>query len=159
MCVSVQEAGEEVQGAHQDGQHQEQLHHRLPLHPCLHLVRHPQVWWVLPTSLLAALAAMVRHYVNRFAKKCTQSASSSLINVFWHFYWTQVYLGSDLWVRVSLTHRLVETSYTSFWNFIQVIDSIQLIQVTEKVTVSSGAIWWPNLELMQVTQPGGKICN
>ena len=69
MCVSVQEAGEEVQGADQDGQHQEQLHHRLPLHPCLHLVRHPQVWWVLPTSLLAALVAMVRHYVNRFAKK------------------------------------------------------------------------------------------
>ena len=43
---------------------------------------------------------------------------------------------------------------------IYVIDSIQVIQVyTEKVTVSSGAIWWPNLELMQVAPSGGQICN
>ena len=43
---------------------------------------------------------------------------------------------------------------------IYVIDSIQVIQVyTEKVTVSSGAIWWPNLELMQVAPSGGQLCN
>ena len=30
---------------------------------------------------------------------------------------------------------------------------------TEKVTVSSGAIWWPNLELMQVAPSGGQFCN
>ena len=43
---------------------------------------------------------------------------------------------------------------------IYVIDSIQVIQVyTEKVTVSSGAIWWPNLELMQVVPSGGQFCN
>ena len=38
----------------------------------------------------------------------------------------------------------------------QVIDSRLY---TEKVTVSSGAIWWPNLELMQVVPSGGQICN
>ena len=27
---------------------------------------------------------------------------------------------------------------------------------TEKVTVSSGAIWWPNLQVMQVAPPGGQ---
>ena len=36
----------------------------------------------------------------------------------------------------------------------QVIDSIQM----SKVIVSSGAIWWPNLELMQVAPSGGQIC-
>ena len=76
---SVQTAGEEVQGADQDGQDQEQLHHCLPLHPCLDIVRHPQVWWVVPTSLLAALVAIVRHY--RFAKKGRQQFSpTSLLN-------------------------------------------------------------------------------
>ena len=30
---------------------------------------------------------------------------------------------------------------------------------TEKVTISSGAIWWPNLQLMQVVPSGGQICN
>ena len=46
---------------------------------------------------------------------------------------------------------------------IYVIDSIQVIRViqvyTEKVTVFSGAIWWPNLELMQVAPSGGQIFN
>ena len=27
------------------------------------------------------------------------------------------------------------------------------------VIVSSGAIWWPNLQLMQVAPSGGQICN
>ena len=26
-------------------------------------------------------------------------------------------------------------------------------------TYASGAIWWPNLQLMQVVPSGGKICN
>ena len=27
------------------------------------------------------------------------------------------------------------------------------------MTISSGAIWWPNLQLMQVAPSGGQICN
>ena len=45
------------------------------------------------------------------------------------------------------------TSYTSY----RLFTSYRLY--TEKVTVSSGAIWWPNLELMQVVPSGGQICN
>ena len=30
---------------------------------------------------------------------------------------------------------------------------------TEMVTISSGAIWWPNLQLMQVAPIGGQICS
>ena len=49
---------------------------------------------------------------------------------------------------------------------IQVMDVIQVIE-SEKVTISSGqfgtdasgAIWWPNLQLMQVVSSGGQICN
>ena len=55
----------------------------------------------------------------------------------------------------------------------QVIQVIQAIQVkqfihvictsyriyTERVTISSCAIWWPNLQLMQVALSGGQICN
>ena len=53
---------------------------------------------------------------------------------------------------------------TDVFEVIQVIDSIQVIQVidsmyTEKVTISNAAIWWPNLELMQVVPSGGQICN
>ena len=54
---------------------------------------------------------------------------------------TQVYLGSDLWVRVSLQHLCA--SYASY-------ASIH----TEKVTISSGTIGWPNLQLMQLAPSG-----
>merc|ERR1712016_460060 len=54
----------------------------------------------------------------------------------------------------------------------QVMQVIQVIQVKqfihvictsyriyiEKVTISSCAIWWPNLQLMQVAPSGGQIC-
>ena len=95
------------------------------------------------------------------------------------FYRTQVYLGSDLWVRVSLTPRrfasytsytihtsytsyTIHTGYTSYTSYrlftrYKLFTSYRLY--TEKVTVSSGAIWWPNLELMQVVPSGGQIWN
>ena len=53
----------------------------------------------------------------------------------------------------------------------QVLQVMQVMQVmlvmqimqdricTKKVTISSSAIWWPNLELMQVAPFGGHICN
>ena len=69
-------------------------------------------------------------------------------------YRTQVYLGSDLWVRVSETHKQTDlsetyTSYTSYTSHL----------VAKFATNASGAICWTSLQLMQVTQPGGKICN
>ena len=45
----------------------------------------------------------------------------------------------------------------------RVIQSNVAMQVTQPgeqfVTNASGAIWWPNLELMQVVPSGGQICN
>ena len=65
-----------------------------------------------------------------------------------HFYRTQVYLGSDLWVQVSETDSLylVET-YTSYASY------------TSYTSYTSGAIWWPNLQPMQVAPSGGQMCN
>ena len=64
------------------------------------------------------------------------------------FYRTQVYLGSDIWVRVSLTHWLflVETLYK-----LKTLYKCKWLNLVGKVvTNASGAIWWPNLEPMQV---------
>ena len=44
----------------------------------------------------------------------------------------------------------------------QVMQVMQVIQdknYTEKVTILNCAIWWPNLELMQVAPSGGHFCN
>ena len=45
----------------------------------------------------------------------------------------------------------------------QVMQVMQVIQVIQVVpsdgTNASGAIWWPNLQPMQVEPSGGKICN
>ena len=55
----------------------------------------------------------------------------------------------------------------------QVMLVMQVIQVIESYRVhfwwrhlvakfaayASSTIWWPNLQLLQVTQPGGPICN
>ena len=50
------------------------------------------------------------------------------------FYWTQVNLGSDSWVWMS-------------------------IRQSETATYASGAIWWSKLQLMQVTPSDGQIFN
>ena len=68
-----------------------------------------------------------------------------------HFYRTQVYLGSDLWVQVSLTEGRFwnYTSYTSYTSYrLQVIQVIQFIQVIDS-----------NLQGMQVAPSGGQFCN
>ena len=54
------------------------------------------------------------------------------------FYRTQVYLGSDLWVA-SVSYKLPDQ--------------------TKFGTNANGAIWWPNLQLIQVVPSGGQICN
>ena len=37
--------------------------------------------------------------------------------------------------------------------------AMQVMQPGGQVTYASGAIWWPNLELMQVVPSDGQICN
>ena len=40
------------------------------------------------------------------------------------------------------------------------VEAITLLHLVAKfATNASGAIWWIILQLMQVTQPGGSICN
>ena len=53
-----------------------------------------------------------------------------------NFYRTQVNLGSDLWVRMSVSLRRFA----------------DLTDVTLAYDNASGAIWWPYLQLMQVTE-------
>ena len=69
----------------------------------------------------------------------------------------------------------LEVSKTPFWNFTDVTpadedtNSIQTDKVNrtiqgnmamqESVTNASGAIWWPNLELMQQAPSDDQICN
>ena len=68
------------------------------------------------------------------------------------FYRNQVYLGSDLWVRVSVTD-LQTTGYISYTSY----TSYRLY--TEKVTISTleDSSWWS--QLMQVAPSGGQIWN
>ena len=100
------------------------------------------------------------------------------------FYRTQVYLGSDLWVRVSLTER-------PFWDLTDVTladedtNSIPTDNANRTIKVmwqfkwrnlvakfvnhglmarfgsnASGATWWPcNVEPIQVVPSVGQICN
>ena len=84
-----------------------------------------------------------------------------------------IFIGSRYtWVPVSETNSAFGySSYTSYTSYIgntsyRLFTSYRLY--TEKVTVcggakfgtnASGAIWCTILQLMQVAQPGGKICN
>ena len=59
------------------------------------------------------------------------------------FYRTQVYLGSDLWIRVSLTHSLTHSLR-------DVLQTLQVMQVMQAMQV---------IKVMQVVPLGGQICN
>ena len=106
-------------------------------------------------------------------------------------YRTQVCLGSDLWVQVSLADFTFGANLTDVTLADEDINSVLTdianrafqgnvaMQVTQVApcggqiwnlsrwrhlvgnfaTNASGAIWWPKLELMQVAQSGGQICN
>ena len=86
-----------------------------------------------------------------------------------YFYRTQVFLGSDLWVRVSLTHERLCKLYKlqTLYKFNSVIqtlyregDRFQWRHLVAKFgTNASGAIWWPNLQLMQVAPSGRQFYN
>ena len=86
-------------------------------------------------------------------------------------YRTQVSLGFDLWVRLSLTNWLTEEP---FWNLTDLTladedtnsiltdnanSAFQGNLVAKFGTNASSTIWWPNLELMQVAPSCGQICN
>ena len=77
------------------------------------------------------------------------------------FYRTQVSMGSNLWVQLSLTN-------TPFWNLndedtnsILTDNANRAIQgnVANFGINASGAIWWPNLQPMQVAPSVGQFCN
>ena len=79
-------------------------------------------------------------------------------------------LGSDLWVRFSLTHSLIPTPFADLTDVTLVDEDTKSILtdnanraiqgnvamhvtnslVCKYVTNPSGAIWWPNLQLMQM---------
>ena len=61
--------------------------------------------------------------------------------------------------QVSLTDYTLLKLYTSYRLYTSYTRYTSYRLYTEKVTVSSGAIWWPNLELMQVASSGGRFCN
>ena len=48
-------------------------------------------------------------------------------------------------------------SYASYASYANYTSYTSYRMYTEKVT--SGAIWWPYLQLMQVAPSGGQICN
>jgi len=84
-----------------------------------------------------------------------------------HFYRTQVYLGSDLWVRVSLNIpcadltelTLAEDTNPILSNNAKAMWQCRWLSLVGFVINAIGAIWWPNLQLMQVAPSGGQICN
>ena len=65
-----------------------------------------------------------------------------------HFYWTQINLGSDLWVRVSLTHR----------RFADLTDVTLADEDTNPILTDNANRAIQGNVAMQVTQPGRKIC-
>ena len=91
-------------------------------------------------------------------KKCQDGIRWDGLHCSHGFYWTQVNLGSDLWVRMSVRHWCLvppddqtNPNCATWWPNIQLIN-IQLIN-------TSGAIWWSIVQLMQVVPSGGQICN
>ena len=69
-----------------------------------------------------------------------------------------MYLGSDLWVLMSVTPRLfadlTDVTLTDY-------DSNSIPTDVNKAILGivSGAIWWPSLKLMQVAPLGDQTCN
>ena len=70
------------------------------------------------------------------------SLRSLKLHFLYHMYRTQVYLGSDLWVRVSLTNSQTFVTLYKLYKWCHLVARFG--------TNSSGAIWWPNMQLMQV---------
>ena len=69
----------------------------------------------------------------------------------WTFYRTQVSLGSNLWVRLSLTQTERPFADLTDVTLVDEIPNSILTDSANRAIQGNGAI--------QVTQPGGKICN
>ena len=132
---------------------------------------------------------------NEFSLRMRRQRRPEIQNIKHHvyisFYRTQVNLGSDLWVRMSVRHWV---SPTPCWNLteltladedtksiltdnanraIQGNVTMQVMQpggqvwkqckwrhlMTKFWTNPSCAVWWPNMQLIQVVPSGGQICN
>ena len=85
-----------------------------------------------------------------------------------YFYRTQVNLGSDSWVRMSVRKSCFAdltdvTLADEDTNSILADNAQRACQGNEAMQVmktnASDAIWWSNLQLMQVAPSGGQICN
>ena len=114
--------------------------------------------------------------VNNLQKDCPTCASCQFILCLrvCFFYRTQVNLGSDLWVRLSVRE-------TPLWNLTDVTladeDTNSILTDNANGAIqgnvamqwrnlvanfgsnASGASWWPNFEPMQVVPLGDPICN
>ena len=68
------------------------------------------------------------------------------------FYRTQVYLGSDLWVCLSLSNKLSETPFADLTDVTLADEDTNPILTDNANRAIQGNV------AMQVTQPGRKIC-
>ena len=75
------------------------------------------------------------------------------------FYRTQVYLESDLWVRVSVTEwgRFLKLNWvdSGWWNTNSILTDNANRAIQVNVAMHVDATWWPKLQLMHVAPPGG----
>ena len=67
------------------------------------------------------------------------------------FYRTQVNLGSDLWVRMSVT------TYKRLCRLI--LNANRAIQGNVAMQVTNYTTWWPTLQTMQIVPPNDQILN
>ena len=76
-----------------------------------------------------------------------------------NFYRTQVYLGSDLWVLVSLTH----TPFADLTNVTLADEDTNSILIDNANRAIQGnasyATWWPTLQTMQMVPTDDQILN
>ena len=93
---------------------------------------------------------LLRAYLVDNAKDAT--VLSRFLSCF-HFYRTQVSLGSDLWVRVSLTHSLTDTPFADLTD-VTLADG----DTNPMLTDDANRTFQSNVA-MQVTQPGGQLWN
>ena len=93
---------------------------------------------------------LLRAYLVDNAKDAT--VLSRFLSCF-HFYRTQVSLGSDLWVRVSLTHSLTDTP------FADLTDVTLADGDTNPILTDDANRTFQSNVAMQVTQPGSKWCH
>ena len=85
-----------------------------------------------------------------------EATMASYINFISPRYWTQVYLGSDLWVPMSHKETLLRLKRCDSGWCRYKLNKTQLGD-QRLCGNASGATRWPNLQLMEVVPPGAQI--